>query len=130
MLMVPLLSMSPALLDPVTPIVIVLSLSISENAVLVRTPVSLVVIVPVAWLLITPSSVVSVPSPLVREPVPLTAIAPKLSIIPVLVIEPEMVRVVPEATSMDVPLLAMEPLLVKSASRSRSPLLSMEPLLV
>jgi len=84
-LMVPLLSIVPSLLDaPLPPIVIVLSLSIEENAVLVRTPVPLVSIVPVVtWLLIWSAPLASVPSPLTR--VPVIAIAPKLSIVPMLV---------------------------------------------
>ena len=84
MLMVPLLSISPALLEPLTPIVIVLSLSISAPAVLMRVPDPLMLIVPVVTLLLIRSVVVFVPSPLVMEPA-VTEIAPKLSIVPRLV---------------------------------------------
>jgi len=83
--MVPLLSISPALPEPpVAPIVIVLSLSISESKVLMRAPVPLMSIVPVVTLLLIRSVVVFVPSPLVMEPA-VTEIAPKLSIVPRLV---------------------------------------------
>ena len=129
----PLLSIAPALLDPVAPIVIRLSLSISENSWLKRNPVSAVVIFPVVTLLlITPSVRSSAPNPLVREPELVIAIVPKLSIIPALAIVPVLARVNVLATSMDVPvpLLAMEPLLSKFASMSMVPLaVVMEPLL-